>query len=96
MRLALANLPDQAIVKHVVEGEKLLHPLRASIGRPLPLGPALDIPSPAAVRTKLQRPHLVEANDYSVFRRLLVEGQDAPFFCSNSGSLDCFQVLLLW
>ena len=45
---------------------------------------------------ELQRPELVEADHYAVWRRLLVEVQDAPFFSSKSGSLDCFQVLVRW
>lgn len=94
--LALAYLADEAVGVHIVEGEQLLRPRQPAVGRPE--APGLADPGPAATgqRSQFERAALVEADDRSAFRTALVEVEDAVFLTSNSGSGDCFQVLVCW
>lgn len=92
--LAFAHLADETIGMDVVEGQQLLCALEPPVGRPEALGMAHWRPALAGQRSQFERAALVEADDGAVLRALLVEVEDAVFFASNSGSGDCFQVLV--
>lgn len=94
--LALADLTDETIGMDVVEGQELLGPLISVIGGSEALGMACQRPAATGQRPQLERAALVEADDGTALRAALVEVEDAVFFASNSGSGDCFQVLVCW
>lgn len=95
-RLALAHLDDEAVGMDVVEGVDLLGALEPPVGGPEALRMTDSRPAPSRQRSQLERAALVEADDRAVLRAALVEVEDAVFFASNSGSGDCFQVLVCW
>jgi len=94
--LALAHLAHQAIGVDIVEGEQLLGAVQSPIGRPEALGMADGRPAATGQWSQFKRAAFVEADDRASLRTACVEVEDAVFFTSNSGSGDCFQVLVCW
>ena len=93
-RLALAHLAHETISVDVVKAEKLLSAVEPPVGGPEALRVAHRRPAQAGQRPQFERPALVEADDRPALRTALVEVEDGVFFASNSGSGDCFQVLV--
>jgi hypothetical protein len=86
----------QQIVFEVVAAEQVSDPLCAPVGRPQPLGLALGCPADARLRLYLDRAELVDAKPAAAAWTTAVEAKNSPFLRSNSGSVDCFQVLVRW
>jgi len=93
-RLTLAHLADETVGVDVIEGQQLLRAMETAVGGPEALGMADERPAPARQRPQFERAALVEADDGPVLRAAFVEVEDSVFFTSNSGSGDCFQVLV--
>lgn len=95
-RFALAHLAHEAIAVDIVEGEQLLGAVEPPVGRPEALWMANGRPASSSKGPQFERATLVEADDGGTFGAAFVEVEDAVFFDSNSGSGDCFQVLVCW
>lgn len=91
---ALAHSPDQAVGMDIVESVQLLRALLARISRPVALGFATTRPAHAGHRTEFQGTQLVIADDGASFGTTGVERQNPLFLAANSGSSECFQVLV--
>lgn len=94
--LMLAHLANEAIGMDVVEGEELFRPFVTVVGCPEALGMADRRPAASGQGPQFERSALVEADDRPTFRTAFVEVENTVFFPSNSGSGDCFQVLVCW
>ena len=95
-RLALPHLADETVGMDVIEGKELFRAFIAVVGCPEPLRMPDRCPAATGQRSQFERAALVEADDRAVVGAALVEVEDAVFFTSNSGSGDCFQVLVCW
>lgn len=95
--LALFEMAPKAARPHIVGGDQMAHAVLARVSRALAVGLRFGLPGASGVRSQLQRAELVDA-DHGLLARLgrLVEALDGFFFLSNSGSSDCFQVLVRW
>ncbi len=82
---------------HIIGRQQMAHPVTSGIGRTLAMGRAARPPRAPAMGSKFHGTELVDA-DHLFASRLgrLVESLDGVFFTSNSGSVDCFQVLVRW
>jgi hypothetical protein len=94
--LLAAEDATEAVGVDVVEAEELLGTLEPAVGGPAPEGLALLGPGQATDRLELEGAPLVETDYRRALRAAFVEGADAFFFRSKSGSWDVFQVRIRW
>ena len=91
---ALAHSPDQAVGMDILEPVQLPRALLPRIGGPVALWFSTTRPAHSGHWAEFQRTQLVIADDDSAFRATGIERQNPLFLASNSGSSECFQVLV--
>lgn len=91
---AFAHSPNQAVGMDIIEPMQLLRALVTRIGRSVALWLSPTCPAHAGQRPKLQRAKLVVANDDPVFGATGIQFKNPLFLALNSGSSECFQVLV--
>lgn len=92
--LAFTHPAHQAIGLDIIEAVHLFNALLAGVRSALALRLPTARPAHASHGAKFQRSQLVIAHDRPALRALSVQRQNALFFASKSGSVECFHVFV--